>query len=85
MNLVLDRVALNTYHSPTYIRNSFLRNLGSYHFLPGGGGRLSVTVGRQFFVVPPLHTLKKKSGPQTHRQIARLVVIMFKLGQMIQQ
>ncbi len=28
--------------------------LGSYHFLPGGGGRLSVIASRQFFLVPPL-------------------------------
>ncbi len=28
--------------------------LGSYHFLPGGGGRLSVIAGRHFFLVPPL-------------------------------
>ncbi len=28
--------------------------LGSYHFLPGGGGRLSEIAGRQFFLVPPL-------------------------------
>ncbi len=24
------------------------KHLGSYHFLPGGGGRLSVKAGRQF-------------------------------------
>ena len=30
-----------------------IKALGSYHFLPGGVGRLSVIAGRQFFLVPP--------------------------------
>ena len=41
--------------------------LGSYHFLPGGGGCLSVIAGRQFFVVPPWHA-QKNSGPPQHAQ-----------------
>ncbi len=37
--------------------------LGSYHFLPGGGGRLSVMAGRQFFLVPPFAFGKKIWSP----------------------
>ena len=37
--------------------------LGSYHFLGGGGDRLFVMAGRQFFLVPPFACVKKYWSP----------------------
>ncbi len=45
------------------VKNMFIFHLGSYHFLPGGGGRLSVIAGRQFFLVPPFAYVKKFWSP----------------------
>ncbi len=38
-------------------------HLGSYHFLGGGGDRLFVMAGSQFFLVPPFACVKKYWSP----------------------
>ena len=61
--LSISIIITHTHLQITVNRFTCAYSLGSYHFLPGGGGRLSVMAGRQFFLVPPFAYAKKFWSP----------------------
>ncbi len=65
-SLIHELVCCVMYHILTHVLFKFSQiysKLGSHHFLGGGGDRLFVIAGRQFFLVPPFACVKKYWSP----------------------